>query len=49
MAIKVIINYPQTEDGIQFLKDRQAEVVAKSLLKILSESKLNELVSKLIQ
>jgi hypothetical protein len=47
MAIKVIVNYPQTEEGIQLLKERQAEVVAKSLLKVLSRTQIDELVEKL--
>lgn len=47
MAIKVIVNYPQTEEGIQLLKERQAEVVAKSLLKVLSRTQIDELLEKL--
>jgi hypothetical protein len=47
MPIKIVINYPQTEEGIQFLKDRQAEVVAKSLIRILSQVQMDELVEKL--
>lgn len=49
MAIKVIINYPQTEEGIQFLMEQQAEVVAKSLIRILSQAQMDELVRKLKQ
>lgn len=47
MAIKVIVNYPQTEEGILFLKEQQAKVVAKSLIKILSQVQMDELVGKL--
>jgi hypothetical protein len=49
MAIKLIVNYPHTEDGIQFLKEQQAEVVAKSLIRILSQVQMDELVRKLTQ
>ena len=49
MAIKLIVNYPQTEDGIRFLKEQQAEVVAKSLIRILSKVQMDELVRKLTQ
>ncbi|MCB2297757.1 hypothetical protein [Clostridium tagluense] len=47
MAIKAIVNYSQTEEGIQFLEERQAEAVAKSLIKILTQVQLEELVRKL--
>jgi len=47
MAIKVIVNYPETEEGMQILKERQAEVVAKSLIRILSKDQLEALVKKL--
>lgn len=47
MAIKVVVNYPKTEEGIQLLKERQAEAVAKSLVRILSQIQLEELVKKL--
>jgi len=47
MAIKVVVNYPQTKEGIQCLKERQAEVVAKSLIRMLSHSQLDELMIKL--
>jgi hypothetical protein len=49
MAIKLIVNYPQTEEGIQFLNERQAEVVAKSLIRILTQVQMDELVGKLTQ
>jgi hypothetical protein len=49
MAIKVIVNYPQTEEGIRFLKEQQAEVVAKSLIRILSQVQMDELVGELTQ
>lgn len=44
MAIKVIVNYPQTEEGIKFLEERQAESVAKMLIRMLSQVQLDELV-----
>lgn len=47
MAIKVIVNYPQTEEGVQFLKEQQAQVIAKSLIKLLSQDQIDELVRKL--
>lgn len=47
MAIKVIVNYPQTEEGMEIIRNRQAEVVAKSLIKVLTEDQLSELVMKL--
>jgi|GEM_PF-1646258 len=45
MAIKVIVNYPKTEEGLQLLEERQAQVVAKSLRRMLSQTQLDELVS----
>jgi len=47
MAIKVIVNYPKTEEGLQLLEDRQAQVVAKSLIRMLSQVQLDEVVKKL--
>jgi len=47
MAIKVIVNYPQTEEGMQLLKERQAEALAKSLLRTLSPAQIDELLEKL--
>ena len=49
MAIKLIINYPQTEEGIRFIEERQAAVVANSLRRMLSKVQLDELISKLIK
>ena len=49
MAIKVVVNYPQTKEGMQLLKERQAEVVAKSLIRMLSHSELDEVMTRLRQ
>jgi len=47
MAIKIIVNYPKTEEGLQLLEERQAQVVAKSLIRMLSPVQLDEVVKKL--
>ena len=47
MAIKLIMNYPQTDEGIRLIEERQAAVVANSLRRMLSKAQLNELIGKL--
>jgi len=49
MVIKVVVNYPKTEEGLQHLKELQAQVVARSLIRMLSEVQLDEVVSELTQ
>jgi len=49
MAIKLVVNYPKTEEGLQLLKERQAQVVAKSLIRMLTQDQLDEVISKLNQ
>ena len=49
MAIKIIVNYPQTEEGILILEERLADVFARSLRRKLSRTQMDELVSKLTQ
>lgn len=47
MAIKVIVNYPQTEEGMELLRNRQAEVIVRSLRRMLSKTQMDELISEI--
>jgi len=43
MAIKVVVNYPKTEEGMQLLKESQAIIVVNILRDMLTPKKLGEL------
>jgi hypothetical protein len=47
MAIKVTVNYPQTEEGMELLRNRVAEVIVRSLRRMLTKDQMNELVSEI--
>ncbi|HDK7140052.1 TPA: hypothetical protein PTV74_003931 [Clostridium botulinum] len=47
MAIKVVVNYPTTEEGKRKLDESQAEAVLTVLNQILTPRQLEKLVSRL--
>lgn len=47
MSIKVVVNYPETEEGMKLLKERQAEAVLVTLNKILTPMQLDRLMQML--
>lgn len=47
MAITVVVNYPQTEEGMLIFQQRQAEAAMKLLRKKLTRKELSEVMQKL--
>ncbi|EDT84637.1 hypothetical protein [Clostridium botulinum] len=47
MAIKVVVNYPTTEEGKRKLDESQAEAVLTVLNQILTPKQLDKLMSRL--
>ncbi|MCC5425830.1 hypothetical protein [Clostridium botulinum] len=47
MAIKVVVNYPTTEEGKRKLEESQAQAVLTVLNQILTLKQLDKLMSKL--
>lgn len=47
MAIKVIVNYPDTPEGIELLNNSYSEAVLSILRKMLTPQQLDQLMQKL--
>lgn len=47
MAIKVIVNYPETEEGMKELERRHADVVLGILKEMLTPNQLEKLIDRL--
>lgn len=45
--IKVIVNYPQTEDGMRLLEERHAAAVVNILKEMLTKDELDQVMEKL--
>lgn len=45
--IKVVVNYPNTEEGMLLLKERQAAAMVKILRESIPKKELDELFNKL--
>lgn len=49
MAIKVVVNYPKTEEGLRLFEESQAVAALKILRKILSRDELDQVMERLAE